>query len=290
LRRMKIQAFDDLEVRQLTEKWLDGDASKVSAFYQKVKQVPSLGSLMKVPLLGTLILGVYKHGHEGLPESRPRLYEMFVRLLAGGWDAAKNINRGSKFRSPTKLAVLNHLAGMLHGDKKRDCSISEVHSALRGRVFGLDDKRREIVSELIVDGLLVPTGSTLSFSHLSFQEFLAAKDLMGLKPDRANLKLDAFLGGDDWWREVMNFYVSFHDKPSEMEEWIRSGVLRMLPRALDEIVRTRGVDLCKVIQANFPSFRFTSETLKLLGWGYESAFKMGQAKKTSATGPRTVSR
>ncbi|MGA8012345.1 MAG: hypothetical protein WB949_07965, partial [Candidatus Acidiferrales bacterium] len=90
LRRLEIQAFDDQEVRQLTDKWLDGDPSKVSAFYQKLKQVPSLGSLMKVPLLGTLILAVYKHGYEGLPESRPRLYEMFVRLLAGGWDAAKN--------------------------------------------------------------------------------------------------------------------------------------------------------------------------------------------------------
>jgi hypothetical protein len=96
---MEIQAFDDQEVRQLTEKWLDNDQSRVSAFYGKLRQVSSLASLMKVPLLGTLILAVYNHGHEGLPESRPRLYEMFVRLLAGGWDAAKNINRGSKFKS-----------------------------------------------------------------------------------------------------------------------------------------------------------------------------------------------
>lgn len=290
LRRLEIQAFDDQEVQQLTEKWLDGDATKVSAFYQKLKQVSSLGSLMKVPLLGTLILAVYKHGHEGLPESRTRLYEMFVRLLAGGWDAAKNINRGSKFKSLTKLAVLSHLAGILHRDKKRDCSIGEVHSALRERVSGLEDKWKEVVSELIVDGLLVPTGSILSFPHLSFQEFLAAKDLVELNPDRANRSLDAFLSGDDWWREALIFYVSFSDKPREMEEWVRSGVLRTLPRVSDEVVRTRGVDLCKVIRTNFPSFRFSSDTRKLLGWDSESAFKVGQAKKTSATGPHTISR
>lgn len=290
LRRLEIQAFDDREVRQLTDKWLDNDALKVSAFYQKLKQVPSLGSLMKVPLLGTLILAVYKHGHEGLPESRLRLYEMFVRLLAGGWDAAKNINRGSKFQSATKIAVLSHLAGMLHSEKKRDCSTGEVHSALRERVFGLQHRTEEVLSELVVDGLLVPTGSVLSFPHLSFQEFLAAKDLMGLRHDRANQKLDAFLRGDDWWREVLTFYVSFHDKPSEVEEWITSGVGRTLPQRSDEIVRSRAVDLCKVILTNFPSYKFSRDTLRLLAWDLASAFRVGQAKKTSATGPRTVSR
>lgn len=290
LRRLEIQAFDDQEVRQLTEKWLDGDQSKVSAFYQKLKQLSSLGSLMKVPLLGTLILAVYKHGHEGLPESRPRLYEMFVRLLAGGWDAAKNINRGSKFRSSTKLAVLSHLAGMLHSEKKRDCSAGDFHSALRERLSGLQDKRSEVLSELIVDGLLIPTGSILSFPHLSFQEFLAAKDLVELTPDRANQRLDAFLKGDDWWREVLIFYVSFHDKPNEMEEWIKSGVVRALPKTSDEVVYIRAVELCRAILTNFPSFRLSSDTRRLLGWPSESAFKLGQTKKTSATGPRTVSR
>jgi hypothetical protein len=290
LRRLEIQAFDDQEVRQLTEKWLDDDQSKVSAFYQKLKQVPSLGSLMKVPLLGTLILAVYKHGHEGLPESRPRLYEMFVRLMAGGWDAAKNINRGSKFRTSTKLAVLSHLAGMLHSEKKRDCSAGDFHSALRERLSGLQDKRSEVLSELIVDGLLIPTGSILSFPHLSFQEFLAAKDLVALTPDRANQRLDAFLNGDDWWREVLIFYVSFHDKPNEMEEWIKSGVVRALPKTSDEVVFSRAVELCKAILTNFPSFKLSNDTRQLLCWPSESAFKLGKAKKASVTGPRTISR
>lgn len=141
-----------------------------------------------------------------------------------------------------------------------------------------------------MDGLLVPTASVLSFPHLSFQEFLAAKDLIELTPDRANQRLDAFLKGDDWWREVLVFYVSFHDKPNEMEEWIKSGVVRALPKTTAEIVWSRAVDLCKVILTNFPSFRLSSDTRRLLGWPAESAFKLGQAKRGSATGPRTVSR
>lgn len=278
LRRLEIQPFDDEEIRQLVEKWLDGDTAQVLTFYEKLAHVPSLASLMKVPLLGTLILAVYKHGHESLPESRPRLYEMFVRLLAGGWDAAKNINRGSKFNPQTKMAVISHLAGVLHEDRRRDCFIRDVQDALRTRVPGLQNRGAEILSELIADGLLVPTGSILSFPHLSFQEFLAAKDLVQLRPDRANQRLDAFLSGDDWWREVLNFYVSFHDKPSEIEAWIASGVGRVMPRTSDEVVRSRAIELCRVILTNFSNFRFLPETRDLLHWYSESAFEIGKTK------------
>jgi len=278
LRRLEIQPFGEDQVRQLADKWLDGDASKVSTFYEKLRLVPSLASLMKVPLLGTLILAVYKHGHEGLPENRTRLYEMFVRLLAGGWDAAKDVNRGSKFGSQTKLAVLSHLAGSLHTAKKRDGSASEVKLALQQRVPGLQNELGQVLSELIVDGLLVPSGSTLSFPHLSFQEFLAAKDLVELKSDRANNRLDSFLKGDDWWREVLAFYVSFHDKPGQIEQWIASGVARALPKTLDEIVRSRVVDLCRVLLTSFPSFRFSPDMRQLLGWYSESAFRQARRK------------
>jgi predicted NACHT family NTPase len=239
---------------------------------------------MKVPLLGTLILAVYKHGQEGLPENRTRLYEMFVRLLAGGWDAAKGVNRGSRFGSQTKLAILSHLAGSLHAAKKRDCSANEVKLALQERVPGLQNRLGQVLSELIVDGLLVPSGSILSFPHLSFQEFLAAKDLVELKPDRANNRLDSFLRGDDWWHEVLAFYVSFNDKPSQIEQWIAAGVARALTKTLDEIVRSRAVDLCNVVLKSFPSFQFSPDTRRMLGWYSESAFRAGQTKSPQKVG------
>lgn len=287
LRRLEIQPFDDMETRQLVRKWLDDDVPKVTEFYEKIAQAPSLAALMRVPLLGTLILAVYRHGHESVPESRPRLYEMFVRLLAGGWDAAKNINRGSKFGSQTKIAVLSHLAGTLHTEKKRDCSIRDLQVAVEERVPGLQFRFRELLTELIADCLLVPTGNILSFPHLSFQEFLAAKDLVQLQPDRANQRLDAFLKGDDWWREVLTFYVGFQDKPSEVEEWIRSGVARTIHKVGDEIVRGRAIELCAVLQTNFANFQFSSNTRKLLGWHSESPFS---AAKPKPSRPSTASR
>jgi hypothetical protein len=156
--------------------------------------------------------------------------------------------------------------------------------ALQERVPGLQNKSGQVLSELIVDGLLVPTGSVLSFPHLSFQEFLAAKDLVELKPDKANSRLDSFLRGDDWWREVLAFYVSFHDKPGQIEQWITSGVARGLIKTSDEIVRSRAVDLCKVLLTSFPNFQFSPDTHRLLAWHSESAFKAGQTKAPQKAG------
>jgi predicted NACHT family NTPase len=55
---------------------------------------------MRVPLLATLIIAVFRNPRlKKLPESKVRLYELFVELHSGGWDAAKNISRNSSYGS-----------------------------------------------------------------------------------------------------------------------------------------------------------------------------------------------
>jgi predicted NACHT family NTPase len=62
--------------------------------------------------------------------------------------------------------------------------------------------------ELVIDGLLTKSGDVLQFSHHSFQEFLAANDFIGSpEPTRVNRALEAYLRGDDWWGQVLEFYL-----------------------------------------------------------------------------------
>jgi hypothetical protein len=51
---------------------------------------------MHVPLLGTLVIAVFKK-MKSLPESKIKLYEIFVELMCGGWDLAKNVRRDTRF-------------------------------------------------------------------------------------------------------------------------------------------------------------------------------------------------
>jgi predicted NACHT family NTPase len=63
------------------------------------------------------------------------------------------------------------------------------------------------------------------FAHLSFQEFLAAKDLIGDPlATRANNTLQSFPGGDNWWREVLLFYIGLSGKPRELRNWLNAGM------------------------------------------------------------------
>ena len=176
LTRIRIREFDDKQIEEFLGKWFGQNHSELSEFKGQLSKVRSLHDLMRVPLLATLILGVYTNLRE-LPESRVNIYEMFVRLLAGGWDLAKRVNRESLFGSTPKLTVLTRFAALLHIDRRRDGGEADFKAAMKETLPGLVDRWQRLLEELVQDGLLVPAGLNYTFAHLSFQEFLAAKDL-----------------------------------------------------------------------------------------------------------------
>ena len=68
---------------------------------------------------------------------------------------------------------------------------------------------------------MVTTAAGVRFRHLSFQEYLAAEFLQGDQTgQRAKPILRKFYGGDDWWRDVLAFYVTRTSSPTGMEEWL----------------------------------------------------------------------
>jgi predicted NACHT family NTPase len=174
---------------------------------------------MHVPLLGTLIIAVFRRMNS-LPENKVKLYEMFVDLMCGGWDLAKNVARETNFGSGTKVKILTSLAGSLHVNNKREASEWEIRIAVSKVAPALTDETGALVNEVLEDGLLMRVSSGIVFSHLSFQEFLAAKDLNDPSGMRQANALRAFFRGNDWWREVLAFYIALSSRPEELEGWI----------------------------------------------------------------------
>jgi predicted NACHT family NTPase len=87
-----------------------------------------------------------------------------------------------------------------------------------------------LVGDMVQDGLLTRDGQSYSFSHLSFQEYLCAKDIADPNTDEQLRKklLSEYLSGDDWWREVVLFYAGMSNKPDQM--------LSMIQRLAQELV------------------------------------------------------
>lgn len=223
LSRIELAQLNETDVAQLIVNWLGDDAVAYDSFQNQLSKARTLRPLMHIPLLGTLIIAVFKK-LKSLPESKVKLYQIFVDLMCGGWDLAKNVRRETRFGTHTKLGVLTRLAGILHMNGKREAQESDVQMAASQTMPAIQKHWRSLLDEVLEDGLLVRLGNQLAFSHLSFQEFLVATDLADPTGERPNQALKKYFEGDDWWREVLGFYIGMTMRPADTESWFKRGM------------------------------------------------------------------
>ncbi len=226
--RISLSGFDNTEIINLVSRWLGKDTIEAKQFYEQLGVTPTLANLMRTPLLATLIILLFRQTGR-LPESKTKLYDVFLDLLFGGWDTAKGILRESKYGSRIKMMTLATLASNLHEAGKREFSDSEFRRAFKA-VFA-ESKAiswEGLRDELIEDGVIGKSGALSQFSHLSFQEFLTAKSFMAdPQPKRVRKALAAFLSGKSWWREVLRFYIGLSSKPREITLWLLAEIDRI---------------------------------------------------------------
>jgi len=222
LPRLSISPMEKSAMHDLTSAWLDKDEGLISLFFSELHSTGSLGQVISVPLLATLTILVFKNLRR-LPENRLRLFQMFIDLLLGGWNLVKGSKRAYQYSSTTKLSILTRLSGIMHSLKKKECSVSEFGVAMKQVAQSLISDAQGVLSELAEDGLLVPTGrATYTLPHLSFQEYLAARDAIDPAREEERRIIEKFLSGDDWYKEVASFIISMTTNPARMQDWIDS--------------------------------------------------------------------
>lgn len=219
LPRLSLAGFKDKEVKNFINQWLAKNDR--SNFYEQLKRAPSLANLMHVPLLATLIVLVFRQTGR-LPENRTRLYQVFVELLSGGWDMAKRMMRQSRYEQVIKLRILQSVAAKVHQSRRREFGNQQIIDAIENTFSkSLTSEWQSLRDELVSDGLITKSAAVIQFAHLSFQEFLAAKQYKG-EPSAKLISraLEAYLLGDTWWKEVIIFYIGLSDDPKEIGDWL----------------------------------------------------------------------
>ena len=223
LPKLHINELRGPQIRELVRNLLEADEHAVDAFFAELATVPSLNALMRIPLLGTLVVSVFRKTRK-LPQNRIKLYDIFTELLAGGWDLAKNIKRDTQFGPTPKLFAVQRLAGFMHEKQKRECDDSDIDSLKRKLGIPNPSHTFRLIHEILEDGLLIRSGLGYAFSHLSFQEYFAAKDLVDPTGRRQTTVLHRYLSGDDWWKEVLSFYIGIASNPEETHLWINDNM------------------------------------------------------------------
>lgn len=170
------------------------------------------------PMLLSIICLVHR-SLATLPKERSKLYQECVKIFLEQWDISRGVrvdDTGLKLEQ--KEYLLRRIAFAAH--------TGEIGKR-RGREFGRDSVERIVASLLpgigvdkdaagrLLNRLIERSGllterrrGVLAFSHLTFQEFFAAKHLASIE----DVDPVAFLGANDhvlsdWWREVILLYV-----------------------------------------------------------------------------------
>ncbi len=180
-----------------------------------IKANPSILALAINPLMLTVIALVHREQVK-LPDRRSDLYEVVIKALLETRDEARNIQLpailpdGGSIGVEVRLNVLQELALYMHNAEQKDIEKADLREFLTTRYFkemvgkkieaqAAADRFLHIIMERT--GLLIARSQTLfSFSHLTFQEYLAGRAMTDQDDPTAYILART---ANPWWREAI---------------------------------------------------------------------------------------
>lgn len=194
------------QIRSFFGKWFKS-TDKAAKLLEAMQDKGVMDKLPRTPMTMTLVAIVYE-SKEDLPANLTELYQMFVELLTGKWDAGRQL--ASAFDSPMKIAFLAFLAWKMHSERLEIVSHSRALELAgefykdQATISGVDPAC--FIQDIIDRSqIVIPvTEETIRFSHMTFQEFFTAEYISQQAiPDDLVLSWH----GDDWWSEVLFFWA-----------------------------------------------------------------------------------
>lgn len=197
--------FDNYEICPLTDEqkkailkfWID----EPSKFINKLYLLP-YWDLSDRPLFLTFLAILFLSNNEELPEQSIDVYRQIIQLVVREWDEDKEINvkrysQYKSFDSYKKEDFLSELAFDLtyrQNVKKsfthRQLKLSYLEVYRNYPALSLEDSTNIIKDIESHNGLIIETGfDNFEFSHLSLQEYLAAKYIVSIPFSRSHYSL-----------------------------------------------------------------------------------------------------
>lgn len=179
-----------------------------------IRANPRIRELAINPLMLTVIAMVHRDRVK-LPDRRAELYAEAVDVLLGKWDEAHGLAEasilpnGQPFDTGDRRLVLQSVALHLHERAQKEIDAEELQLLLYSLFFELlHDERsaQQAITRFLTvieerTGLLVARGEGIyAFSHLTFQEYLAALAVVAQEEYIAYILART---GEPWWREVV---------------------------------------------------------------------------------------
>ncbi|HBB34398.1 MAG TPA: histidine kinase [Cyanobacteria bacterium UBA8803] len=200
---VEIADLNQIQIEAFAKKWFVAATTKkyqakglaiANNFIDKLKlpENQPIRELAKTPILLTLIANVFQ-AKADFPLNRSKLYEAALDILLVRWDEARGIERDEVYRSLSllqKIKLLSYIAATTFSLEKYFFEEREIEEQIADCLTvipgaNLDPETLQLNAKAVLKaietqhGLLVKQARGIySFSHLTFQEYFTAKNIV----------------------------------------------------------------------------------------------------------------
>ncbi|MFM7886149.1 MAG: NACHT domain-containing protein, partial [Pseudanabaena sp.] len=238
---VEVANFRPLQISQFAQRWFSGNPRDIDLFLRKVEENRPIQELATNPLLLTLLCLVFDE-YGDFPINRSELYREGLDVLLKKWDAKRNIERHQIYKNLSMQRKEDLLAQVActtfnQGDYffrqvDLECYITDyIRNLPKAHT---DDETLQLDSEAIIKaiesqhGLFVERAKGIySFSHLTFQEYLTARELV-YNSNPESLGLLASKISDHRWHDVLRLAVSMMRSADELLQLMKAQSDRLI--------------------------------------------------------------
>jgi hypothetical protein len=194
-RSYHLEALDGAQAHEFISKLADDDPTLGGAFESVLGSASFLQGLSRNPLLILLLWEVFRYQGR-LPTVRAELYQTACDFLLSTWDTSKGINRRQNILNLGSVhTLLENIAYDAFTSLQYRIPFPKFRVAVEEffKSRGLHSEGVEpLIQQLLSSGIIIETNQELiSFVHLTFMEFYAARRMVETPRRLASLLMEA---------------------------------------------------------------------------------------------------
>jgi predicted NACHT family NTPase len=271
---VEIANFDDDQIQSFADKWfktkeMNSESTTGDMFWKELESREPVKELAANPLLLTLLCLEFDNS-SAFPQSRSELYDRALNVLLSKWDGQRRIQRGEEVYEGLSLKRKETLLGQLamytfeRGDYffKEKVATQQIEQYIRNLPGAKEDPAAlEVDSRAVLKsiesrhGLLTERAAGIySFSHLIFQEYFTAKNIVDLSnPEEQEAALQKLIDhiGEKRWHEIFLLIVEGLDKADYLLKLIKQKIdsISVVDRESQQLVENANLLLANCLNS-----------------------------------------